>query len=177
MINTFVTAHHEFVVLSLVFIILFFIGNYIKAYIVKKVSDPRIGTKEGCSTCAAMQGYTEKLPEIAARQEECYKTALPEIAKNIAVLQTDIESMDARISKLFNLIEQSWLAQINRLESALHRSMCLPLPQELPPYLAKSPEGGEATSVKGTKRTSRKSVKVVSESKPKRKKGGDKSDS
>ena len=170
-------ASHEVLLVGLVLLLAYIGGILLKSYLEKMVKASKQGTKRGCEDCVAMQAITERVPKIETKQDEIRKGDIPEMAENIALLTAQVEDMQENISKLFTLIEQSWLAQINRLETTLQRSMCYPLeqlPEDFRNGLAKFKEKGKRKNDPGRKRTSGTSRVPIPKSGTKVKKGGDK---
>lgn len=169
MLYEFVLANHELIVVAAVVFIAYIVGIYIKTLVEKKFTAPKPGTRRGCEDCLAMQAISERLPKLEARQDECQRASFPEIIENITILKADVDNMQQNISKLFNLIEQSWLAQINRLETALHRSVLVPI-QDMP-ELVRRQETGDRKNDKGKKGSSGAATGSVQKSKSRGKKG------
>lgn len=114
MLTEFIYRNADYIVVGAIFLLFYVVGVYLKTYITKKVNEPKLGTAKGCEDCIAMA----KIPVIENNQIVLRRDELPKLSNQIARLQEAVDTLEASVSKLFNLIEQSWLAQINRLESA-----------------------------------------------------------
>jgi hypothetical protein len=177
MLTEFLLANHEFLILGVLFLFGYIVGIYLKSWLEKRIKAPSRGTKKGCEDCVAMQAISERIPKIEGKQEDLRKSDIPQMAENIALLTDQVEDMQENISKLFTLIEQSWLAQINRLETTLYRSMCFPLdgmPSDFKQTLDNFKEKGKRKNDPGRKRTSGTGSGTIQKSKARTKKGGDK---
>jgi len=120
---TFVVANHEVFVYAFMGLGMYSGAVYLRELIRRRMTQEKQGTKKGCADCIAMQMAITEIPIIMKNQADLRSQDLPSLAEGISNLDSSVTSLKADVTKLFNLIEQSWLAQINRLETSLHASM------------------------------------------------------
>lgn len=109
---------HELLITLMFAFILFVIGVYLSERIKAKVNEKKIahGSEEICGACKALI-ETRKIPKIEHNQEVV--RAPGGLFSRLEVGLSRIEGMDARITKLFTLIEGEWQKQISKLEHKL----------------------------------------------------------
>ena len=120
---SFVVNNHEVLIYAGVGLLVYSGAVYLRELIVHKMTQEKQGTKKGCADCLAMQMAINEIPTIKKNQFDLRSTDIPTIAESVSNMENSIKSLQGDTTKLFNLIEQSWLAQINRLEVALQTSL------------------------------------------------------
>lgn len=119
----FVSQNQSVLLYAIVAFIVYCGAVYVKELILAKMKQEKPGTGTGCVNCLAMQATLTRLPVIERNQADLRSKGIPELTECISTLDTSVQSLKVDVSKLFSLIEQSWLSQINRLETALHASI------------------------------------------------------
>ena len=119
----FVSQNQSVLLYAIVAFVVYCGAVYVKELILAKMKQEKPGTRKGCAECLAMQATLTRLPVIEKNQADLRSKGIPELTECISTLDTSVQSLKGDVSKLFSLIEQSWLSQINRLETALHASI------------------------------------------------------
>ncbi len=114
--------YHEILITLLVAFILFISGVYLSEKIKVQVNKKAIkyGSPEVCGSCIAMI-EVKKIPKIEKNQEDIRAPGgmLSKLESTMATLCSSNESLEKRVTKLFEMIEGDWQEKIHRLEVKL----------------------------------------------------------
>lgn len=90
-------------------------ADYLTSLLFKKdTSDTATDKEKTCDNCLAMQNM-KRIPTIEEKQRELREEKLPLLGNQLSKIDTTLLSLNEKVNKLFDMIEEVWRGKLGKL--------------------------------------------------------------